>query len=138
MTSLFTKKATEIVLSGLLQDPLGGQTKLEFTDTTSGIHVSLTRIIPNGYGGQASISLDMQLPTGEEAFIGYFHLLNLSLGSLMDSLSTSLNMCQRAIQGGGTASSSTPVPEQETGSLCSASETTVRLRKKQEDLLGDL
>src|SRR5574343_451401 len=111
MSSLFTRKATEIVLSGLLQDPLGGETVFQCQDLTSGTHVTVTRTVPNGYGGSASISLDMQLPTGEEAFIGYFHLLNLSLGNLMDSLSSSLNMFQRAKQNLSIPSNSTPASE---------------------------
>lgn len=113
MSNLYTKSALRTLLAGLLQDPLGGETVFASHDLTSGTRVTVTRTVPNGYGGSASISLDMQLPTGEEAFIGYFHLLNLSLGNLMDSLSSSLNILQRGrALTSDTLSSSSPQGEQ--------------------------
>lgn len=94
----------ETVLSGLLPLPQLSDISVrrESTDSTIPTHVKVTLAVPGGYGGQGSISLDLTLPYGETALIGYLHCLSLTLLATTDSLSTSLNMVQRILSGATT------------------------------------
>lgn len=94
-----SNKILETMLNGLLQ-----LKEIEITkrpsvpiDGTSRTHVSFTLPIPSLYGGQGSIYLNMLLPPGETELLAFFHSLNLSLVSLVDSLSMSLNMVQSSM-----------------------------------------
>lgn len=110
MKDLYTEKMLDLVLSGLLQQRIPGlEITRTSTDGTCPTHVTVRLTCPNGFGGQGSISLSLLLPTGAEGFLGFFHLLNLTLLGLTDSLSTSLTMVQNVLTGANvTPSASIP------------------------------
>lgn len=93
MEQLNTRKILATALGGLLR--IGQLEKIEvrpaFINGTSFIRATLLLNSQDGYGGSASISLDMLLPTGELELTGSLHSLNVTLANLTSSLSTNLN-----------------------------------------------
>lgn len=136
MSDLYTEKMLDLVLSGLLQQRIPG---LEITrtsiDGTSPTHVTVRLTCPNGFGGQGSISLSLQLPTGAEGFLGFFHLLNLTLLGLTDSLSTSLTMVQNVLTGANVTPSvsipgNTPISQPDSQSSIIESKTSTQMSEE--------
>lgn len=93
MSTSSTNKVLGAVVTGLSRLDRVKTLELRQECTGGGFHtrVTLSLDAPNPYGGQASLSLDLTLPNGDEGLLGYFHLVNLTVANLMDSLSSSLN-----------------------------------------------